>query len=73
VKAGVRAISSNAIAGQAKPEIVSATSVKTWESTKKLSLFVIPHRSTELAKVLMRNPELIDWIAAFAGMTQPQN
>jgi len=34
VKAGVRAVSSNAVAGQAKPEIVSATSVKAWESTE---------------------------------------
>ena len=33
VKAGVRAVSSNAVAAQAKPETVSATSVKTWEST----------------------------------------
>ena len=30
----MRAVSSNEVAGQAKPEIVSATSVKTWESTK---------------------------------------
>jgi hypothetical protein len=33
VKAGVRAVSSNAVAGQAKPETVSATPVKAWEST----------------------------------------
>jgi hypothetical protein len=33
VKAGVRAISSNEVAGQAKPETISATPVKAWEST----------------------------------------
>ncbi len=33
MKAGVRAVSSNGVAGQAKPETVGATSVKTWEST----------------------------------------
>jgi len=35
VKVGVRAFSSNAVAGQAKPETVSTTPVKAWESTKK--------------------------------------
>ena len=34
VKAGVRAIFSNGVAGQAKPETVSATPVKAWGSTK---------------------------------------
>jgi hypothetical protein len=29
---GERAVSSNFVAGQAKPETVSATPVKTWES-----------------------------------------
>jgi hypothetical protein len=33
VKAWVRAVSSNGVTGQVKPETVSATSVKTWEST----------------------------------------
>jgi hypothetical protein len=33
VKAGVRAVSSNAVAGQVKHEKVSATPVKAWEST----------------------------------------
>jgi hypothetical protein len=32
VKAGVRAVSSNAVAEQAKPETVSATLVKAWVS-----------------------------------------
>jgi len=35
---GGRAVSINSVAGQAKHEKVSATSVKTWESTKKLSI-----------------------------------
>jgi hypothetical protein len=35
VKVGVRAVSSNAVAGQANPETVSATPVKAWESNKK--------------------------------------
>jgi len=35
VKTGVRAVSSNEVAGQAKPEIVSATPVKAWESTRR--------------------------------------
>jgi hypothetical protein len=34
VKAGVIAVSSNEVAGQAKPETVSATPVKAWESTE---------------------------------------
>jgi hypothetical protein len=33
VKAGVIVVSSNCVAGQAEPEVVSATPVKAWEST----------------------------------------
>ena len=33
MKAGVRAVSSNKVAGQATPETESATPVKAWEST----------------------------------------
>jgi hypothetical protein len=35
VKAGVRAVSSNFVAGQAKPETVSTTPVKAWVSIKE--------------------------------------
>ena len=38
VKVGVRAVFSNGVAGQAKPETVSATPVKAWESTHKKAL-----------------------------------
>jgi hypothetical protein len=34
----VRAVSSNEVAGQAKPETASATPVKAWESTNPLKM-----------------------------------
>ena len=68
MKAGVRAVSSNAVAGQAKPETVSATPVKAWGSNNPkgrvpralpVGEWELARRASSIACVLERVPRAL--------------
>jgi hypothetical protein len=67
VKTGVIAVSSNEVAGQAKPETVSATPVKAWESTspglvidgKDAKVFKFRFSLHRLKKAVLLHPDYL--------------